>query len=103
MSVSCGTSHICMNEDKYEPAVTRGLPTDLVEEGQARDMKHFHDMKVLERVEQRVYQHIKRFMTVDGQRKTKSPSELGACVVLKDDAVTKLDDLYDPAPTSLTV
>ena len=35
--------------------------------------------------------------------KMKSPSEVRARVVLKDYAVTKLDDLYAPTPTSMTV
>ena len=33
----------------------------------------------------------------------KSPSEVRARVVLKDYAVTKLNDLYAPTPTSMTV
>ena len=35
--------------------------------------------------------------------KMKSPSKVRARVVLKDHAVTKLDDLYAPTPTSMTV
>ena len=35
--------------------------------------------------------------------KMKSPSEVRARIVLKDCAVTKLDDLYAPTPTSMTV
>ena len=35
--------------------------------------------------------------------KMKSPSEVRARVVLKDYAVSKLDDLYAPTPTSMTV
>ena len=35
--------------------------------------------------------------------KMKSPSEVRARFVLKDYAVTKLDDLYAPTPTSMTV
>ena len=37
MVVSSGTSRICVNEEKYEPATIRGLPVDLVKKGQARN------------------------------------------------------------------
>ena len=30
MAVSCGTSRVCVNEEKHEPATIRGLPADLV-------------------------------------------------------------------------
>ena len=30
MAVSSGTSRVCVNEEKYEPATIRGLPADLV-------------------------------------------------------------------------
>ena len=30
MAVSSGTSRVCVNEEKYEPATIRGLPTDLL-------------------------------------------------------------------------
>ena len=48
MAVSCGTSRVCVNKEKYEPATIRGLPADLVKNGQAREMKDFDDMNVLE-------------------------------------------------------
>ena len=48
MAVSCGTSRVCVNEEKYEPARTRGLPADLVKKGQAKEMKDHEDMNVLE-------------------------------------------------------
>ena len=35
--------------------------------------------------------------------KMESPSEVRARVVLQDHAATKLDDLYAPTPTSMTV
>ena len=66
MAVSSGTSRVCVNEEKYEPAAIRGLPADLVKKGQAGEMRHLD-------------------------------------AVLKDYAVTKLDDLYAPTPTSMTV
>ena len=56
MVVSCGTSHVCVNEDKYEPATIRGLPADLVKKGvkngQAREMKDLDDMNVQEWVKE---------------------------------------------------
>ena len=33
LAVSSGTSRVCVNEDKYEPATIRGLPADLVKQG----------------------------------------------------------------------
>ena len=52
MAVSSGTSRVCVNEEKYEPAKIRGLPADLVNKGQAREMKDLDDMKVLKWVEE---------------------------------------------------
>ena len=92
MAVSCGASRVCVNEEKYEPATIRGLPTDLVERSQAREMKDIDDMSVLEWVKESTVQKDTRIL--DGG---------WACVVLKDYAVTKLDDLYAPTPTSMTV
>ena len=37
MAVSNGTSRVCVNEEKYEPATVRGLPADLVKKSQARE------------------------------------------------------------------
>ena len=48
MAVSNGTSRVCVNEEKYEPATIRGLPADLVKKGRAREMKDLDDMNVLE-------------------------------------------------------
>ena len=84
MTVSSGTSRVCANEEKYEPATIRGLPADLVKKGQAREMRDLDDMNVLEWMEESMV-----------------PKD--ALVVLKDYAVTKLDDLYAPTPTSMTV
>ena len=52
MAVSCGTSHVCLNEEKDEPATILGLPADLVKKGQAREMKDLDDMNVLEWVKE---------------------------------------------------
>ena len=52
MAVSSGTSRVCVNEEKYEPATTRGLPADLVKKGQARELKYRDDMNVFEWVEE---------------------------------------------------
>ena len=52
MAVSSGTSRVCVNEEKYEPATIRGLPADLVKKGQLREMKDLDDMNVLEWVEE---------------------------------------------------
>ena len=52
MTVSSGTSRVCANEEKYEPATIRGLPADLVKKGQAREMRDFDDMNVLEWMEE---------------------------------------------------
>ena len=35
MAVPCGTSRVCVNEEKNEPATIRELPADLVKKGQA--------------------------------------------------------------------
>ena len=51
-AVSCGTSRVCVNEEKYDPATIRGLPADLVKKGQTREMKDLDDMNVLEWVEE---------------------------------------------------
>ena len=81
MAVSNGTSRVCVNEEKYEPATIRGLPADFVKKGQAREMKDLDDMNVLEWVEEST-------VPKDAQ-------------IL--DSVTKIDDLYAPTPTSMTV
>ena len=52
MAVSSGTSRVCVNEGKYEPATIRGFTADLVKKGQAREMKDLDDMNVLEWVEE---------------------------------------------------
>ena len=52
LAASCGTSRVCVNEEKYEPAIVRGLPADLDNKGQARDMKDLNDMNVLEWVKE---------------------------------------------------
>ena len=92
MAVSCGTSRVCVNEEKYEPATIRGLQADFVKKSQAREMKKEStvpkDAKILE---------------CGWAMKMKSPSEVRARVVLKDYAVTKLDDVCAPTPTSTTV
>ena len=68
MAVSSGTSRVCVNEEKYEPATIRGLPVHLVQKGQAKEMKDLDDMNVLEWVEEyQRYQRTPRSLTVDGQ------------------------------------
>ena len=52
MAVSCWTSRVCVNEEKYEPPTIRGLPADLVKEGQARELKNFDDMSGVEWVKE---------------------------------------------------
>ena len=103
LAVSCGTSRVCVNEGKYESATIRGFLADLVKKGQAREMKDFDDMKVLEWVKQSTVPRDAKILDCGWAMKTKSPSEVRARVVLKDYAVTKLDDLYVPTPTSMTV
>ena len=103
MAVSCGTSRVCVNEEKFESATIRGLPADLVKKGQAREMKDLDDMKVLEWVKESTVPRDAKILDCGWARKMKSPSEVRARVVLKDYAVTKLDDLYAPTPTSMTV
>ena len=103
MAVSCGTSRVCVNEEKFESATIRGLPADLVKKGQAREMKDLDDMKVLEWVKESTVPRDAKILDCGWAMKMKSPSEVRARVVLKDYAVTKLDDLYAPTPTSMTV
>ena len=102
-AVSNGTSHVCVNEEKYEPATIRGLPADLVKKGQAREMKDHDDMNVLEWVEESTVPKDAEILDCGRAVKMKFPSEVRARVVLKDYAVTKLDDLYAPTPTSMIV
>ena len=47
MAVSCGTSRVCVNEEKYEPATIRGVPAGLAQNAQSREMKDLDDMNVL--------------------------------------------------------
>ena len=103
MAVSCGTSRVCVNEEKFESATIRGLPADLVKKGQAREMKDLDDMKVLEWMKESTVPRDAKILDCGWAMKMKSPSEVRARVVLKDYAVTKLDDLYAPTPTSMTV
>ena len=67
MAVSCGTSRVCVNEEKFESATIRGLPADLVKKGQAREMKDLDDMKVLEWVKESTVPRTQRFSIADGQ------------------------------------
>ena len=52
MAVSCGASRVCVGEEKYEPATIGELHVDFVKKGQAREMKDFDDMNVLEWVKE---------------------------------------------------
>ena len=103
MAVSNGTSRVCVNEEKYELATIRGLPADLVKKNQAREMKDLDDMNVLEWVDESTVPKDAQILDCGWAMKMKSPSEVRARVVLKDYAVTKLDDLNAPTPTSMTV
>ena len=103
MAVPRGTSRVCVNEEKYELATIRGLPADLVMKSQAREMKNLDDMNVLEWVEESMVPKDAPILDCGWAMKMKSPSEVRARVVLKDNAVPKLDDLHAPTPTSMTV
>ena len=103
MAVSSGTSRVCLNEEKYEPATMRGLPADLVTKSQAREMKDLDDMNVLEWVEESTFPKDAQILDYGWAMKMTSPSGVRARVVLKIYAVTKLDDLHAPTPTSMTV
>ena len=103
MAVSSGTSRVCVNEEKYEPATIRGLPADLVKKDQAKEIKDLDDMNVLEWVEESTVPKDAQILDCGWVMKMNSPSEVRARVVLKDYAVTKLDDLYAPTPTSMIV
>ena len=98
MAVSCGTSRVWVNDEKYEPATIGGLPADLVLKGQEREMKDLDDMNVLEWVKESTVPKNVKILDCGWAMKMKSPSEVRARVVLKDYAVTKLDDLYAPTP-----
>ena len=103
MAVSSGTSRVCVSEEKHEPATIRGLSADLVKKGQAREMKDLDDMNVLEWVEESTVPKDAQVLDCGWAMKMKSPSAVRARVVLKDYPVTKLDDLYAPTPTSMTL
>ena len=103
MAVSCGTSRVCVNEEKYKPATIRGLPADLVKKCQAREMKDLDDMNVLEWVEESTVPKDALILDCGWAMKMESPSEVRARVVLRDHAVAKLDDLYARTPTSMTL
>ena len=103
MAVSYGTSRVGVKEEKYEPTTIRGLPADLVEKGQAREMRDLNDMNILEWVEESTVPKDAQILDCGWAMKMKFPSEVRARVVLKDYAVTKLDDVYAPTPTSMTV
>ena len=81
MVVSSGTSRVCVNEEKYEPATIRGLPADLVKKGQAREMKDLDDMNVLEWVEESTVPKDAQILDCGWAMKMKSPSEVRARVV----------------------
>ena len=66
-------------------------------------MKDFDDMNVLEWVEESAVPKDAQILDCGWAMKMKFTSEVRARVVLKDYAVTKLDDLYAPTPTSMTV
>ena len=66
-------------------------------------MKDLDDVDVLEWVKESTVPRDAKILDRGWAMKMKSPSEVRACVVLKDYAVTKLDDLYAPTPTSMTV
>ena len=81
----------------------RGLPADLVTKSQAREMKDLDDMNVLEWVEESTVPKDAQILDYGWAMKMTSPSGVRARVVLKIYAVTKLDDLHAPTPTSMTV
>ena len=66
-------------------------------------MKDFDDMNVLEWVKETSVPKDAKILDCGWAMKMKSPSGVRARVVLKDYAATKLDDLYEPTPTSMTV
>ena len=66
-------------------------------------MKDLDDMNVLEWVEESTVRKDAQILDCGWAMKMKSPSEVRARVVLEDYAVTKLDELYAPTPTSMTV
>ena len=103
VAVSCGTSRVSVNEDRDEPATIRRLPADLVKKNKAREMKDLNDMNVLEWVRESTVPRGTKILDCGWTVKMKSPSEVRARVVLKDYAVTKLDDLHAPTPTIMTV
>ena len=96
MAVSCGTSRVCVNEKKYEPATIRGLPADPAKKSQAKEMKDLDDMNALEWVKESTVPTDAKILDCGRAMQMKSPPEVRARVVLKDYAVTKLDDLHAP-------
>ena len=94
---------MCEREEKNESATIRGPPADLFKKGQAMEVKVLDDMNVIEWVEESTVPKDAKIFDYGWAMKMKSPSEVRARVVLKDYAVTKLDDVYGPTPTSMTV
>ena len=66
-------------------------------------MKDLDDMNVLVWVRESTVPRDAKILDCGWATKMKSPFEVRARVVLEDHAVTKLDDLYAPTPTSMTV
>ena len=71
MAVSCGTSRVCVKEEKYEPATMRGLPRRSRQE--AREMKDLDDMNVLEWVRESTVPRDARILDCGWAMKMKSP------------------------------
>ena len=64
-------------------------------------MKDLDDINVLEWVTESTVPMDAKILECGWAMKMESPSEVRARVVLKDYAVTKLDDLCAPTPTSM--
>ena len=87
MAVSSGTSRVCVNEEKYEPATIRGLPADLVKKSQEGEMKDLDDINVLEWVEESTVPRDAPILDCGWAMRMKSPSAVRARVVSRNSMI----------------
>ena len=78
LEVSRRTSRLCVNEDKYDLAMIRGLPADLVKNGRAREMTDLDNMNVHEWVKDSTVSRDAKILDCGWAVKTKYPSEVRA-------------------------
>ena len=103
MAVSSGTSREGANGENTRQRQSEVRPQILSRKVKQEKKEKIDDVNVLEWVEESTVPKDTQILDCGWAMKMKSPSEVRARVVLKDYAVTKLDDLYARTPTSMTV